>query len=357
MDNITVQSRQTIRDYRFDNVKAFLILCVVIGHLAENLVSYADFSGGTPAYIQVLFKSIYIFHMPVFMIISGRFAKGRIDRRDWPAVINKVVIPYVIAQLVMLLFYSITGYASVSNFSFFNPLFGLWYLFTIAIYQLITPYIARFRWLLPLSIILALALAFIPQRLFGGFQRVINYYPFFLFGYYTATHSFEYCKKAFFRVISLLAFVGLIVFIANFKELAPVSLLTLRRVYSDVAESHALSAPMFLLFLIARYAAGFAFFFFVMGISPCKQHFFSRLGQDSQYVYVLHLFLIVAMRALDTRYGFMDIFGTPILSVLLCLAGIPLAFLLTTPLVKKTTAWMLAPKFDIKKIVRKICDE
>lgn len=337
------------RDYWFDNAKAFLILTVVIGHLGETVLAYSNFVGGNPLWLEVLYKVAYAFHMPAFLAISGRFAKKHIDTNDRTSIINKLIIPYIIIQTTMLLFNLIVGYSHVSNFSFLKPLFGLWYIFTIAVYELITPYIAKFKIFMPLSIVLALLLSFRNDALYGGLQRIVGFYPFFLFGYYTATHDFKYCKKLIFRIISVLAFVGIIVYVFNFKDMVPVSLLTCKRVYNDAYDLFKMSGPHFFTFLVIRYIIGFAFFLFTLGISSTKKNIFTRLGQNSVYIYILHLFLIVFLRSMDRYYGWMDVFGNDALAIVLLLAGIPYSFLLTTPFIKKITNWMIAPKITIPK--------
>lgn len=48
-----------MRNYRMDNIKSFLILCVVLGHMLEL--------SGTGGWYRV----IYSFHMPAFIFVSG----------------------------------------------------------------------------------------------------------------------------------------------------------------------------------------------------------------------------------------------------------------------------------------------
>lgn len=163
---------QKERDYWFDNAKAILITAVVVGHLANGIFSTSTY------WVVALQKFIYIFHMPAFMVISGRFAKKRIDRGDWVTVINKLIVPYVVLQTLMLLLYSGMEYSSTSSFSYFKPLFGLWYFFTIAAYSLISPYIVKFKWLLPVSLIIGLCVGFLPNTFYGGFHRIFCFYPF-----------------------------------------------------------------------------------------------------------------------------------------------------------------------------------
>ena len=54
------------RIFLWDNLKFFLICCVVVGHFADQ---YTDVSN---AYGSI-FLFIYSFHMPLFIFISGLF--------------------------------------------------------------------------------------------------------------------------------------------------------------------------------------------------------------------------------------------------------------------------------------------
>ena len=56
----------TKREYRFDNAKFILILLVVFGHILEH------FQG---RYVPGIYRTVYLFHMPMFIFISGYFAK------------------------------------------------------------------------------------------------------------------------------------------------------------------------------------------------------------------------------------------------------------------------------------------
>ncbi|WP_297195804.1 acyltransferase family protein [uncultured Flavonifractor sp.] len=55
------------REYRYDNLRFFLMALVVLGHLLEI----------TPdiPYKRELYYLIYSFHMPAFLFLSGIFAR------------------------------------------------------------------------------------------------------------------------------------------------------------------------------------------------------------------------------------------------------------------------------------------
>lgn len=348
------------RNAWFDNAKAYLIITVVIGHIAEFLLATVQYDGEKPVWLEVLMKCIYVFHMPVFMSISGRFSKKRIDNGDWIAVINKLVVPYIVAQTIMMLFYSVTGYSSPSNISYFKPGFGLWYLFALSIYQLITPHLIKLfrkKWIiLPISLCVALALTFQEVAFLGAFQRVFNYFPFFIFGYLTANHDFAWCKKPIFRVFSGLSVVALVFLVLHFNEIIQVPLLSGKRVYAQYLDLYGYKELSVLILMILRFAGGFAFFPIILGISSIKKNFFTKIGVDSSYVYVLHLFVAIALTAAGKNYNALDFCKNDLWGILLCLAGIPLSFLLVTPPIKKCTRWLVSPNFDLKKIAKKIID-
>lgn len=344
------------RDNWFDNAKAILIAIVVIGHMAEALIVSASWTDGTPKWLDALYKSIYVFHMPVFMAISGRFARGRIDRNDWIGVINKLIAPYVVVQTVMMVFYSFTGYGSVSNFSYMSPLFGIWYIITIAVYQLITPHLKKIKGLFLISLVVAVVIQFghaVPK---GGFMRLFTYYPFFLFGYYFFQgDKLNFCKKIWFRVISVVAFIVLFGVVITESHYFKVGALTLKRVFTNIQDFYPYITELkFLVYTLLHYAVGFVFFFFLMGIAPTKKKFFSNIGKYSTYIYLLHLFFIVFVNAMDKRYGILDNVNTDIRAIIWLCLSIPMCFALVSRPVRRLTSWMVSPDFDLKRLVSQL---
>mgnify|MGYP003290701110 FL=1 len=356
-NNNAVPSSQKQRDFWFDNAKSFLIICVFMGHICECLIKTVPFEGGTPIWLNNLFKFIYVFHMPVFMIISGRFAKGRVTRNDWVTSINKLVVPYVVVQFFMMLFYCIVGYSKVSYTSFFSPGYGLWYILVLGIYQIITPHLLKIfhnKWLLFIASLSIMVILLFQRYPFPApIPRIINFYPFFIFGYLTADYSFDFCKKAIFRILSILAFFGL--FIAmNYDSVIEVALLSGKRTYIQYYNLLGLSKPELLVITVVRYLAGFLFFLFIMGISPVKKHFGTILGTNSTYIYILHLFIVVALTALSKSHHILDFCANETFAVILLILTIPISYILISPPVMKLTRWLVSPNFSLKKIIETI---
>lgn len=323
------------RDYWYDNAKAVLIILVVVGHLATTDIS--------PQYdwVDGIAKFIYFFHMPVFMAISGRFSRGRINRKDYGKAITHLLIPYLILQTGMLLLRSAVN-ADTSDFSYLAPEFGLWYIFALFLYSVVTPKLSRFRFLMPVSLVVAMGVAFLPAALFGAFHRAVTFYPFFLFGYYTSSCSFSFCRKTWFRCLSAVFFLGLLGFSITFHSQLRMDLFTLDVIFRDISGSTFWVITKY----FCHYAGAFIYFFAFMGIIPCRKTFFSYVGVYSLYVYALHLFITLIIRKVFAP--------VPLPSngwaILYLLSGVLLAFLLASPPVRRFTRPFIEPKVDFSCI-------
>ncbi len=119
------------RDFLFDNLKFIGIVLVVFAHLLEGF--------NTPA-TDVIYKTIYLFHMPLFIFVSGYCSKFNIKK-----IIKKLIIPYVFAQtLWSIIEYFIMG--STQNFLLYilTPRWVLWYLLSMIFWRLSTILLEKF---------------------------------------------------------------------------------------------------------------------------------------------------------------------------------------------------------------------
>ena len=78
------------RDYLFDNAKGLMIFAVVLGHVLEY-----DLTG----IARALYIVIYSVHMPLFVLISGYFARFNAEK-----IVKKLIVPYLSIQLVYTFF-------------------------------------------------------------------------------------------------------------------------------------------------------------------------------------------------------------------------------------------------------------
>lgn len=82
-----------VRQYKWDNLKALLILCVVIGHMIEPDAENSEVC-------RALFVFVYTFHMPLFLFISGYFHKNTNIK-------NKIIFYLVLGVLLRIMTYCV----------------------------------------------------------------------------------------------------------------------------------------------------------------------------------------------------------------------------------------------------------
>ena len=105
------------RNYRIDNVRALLIILVVVGHLTE-IIHYQN--------SEFVYRWIYIFHMPGFALLSGLCWSGVKDGRVW----KKLIYPYVIFQTLYLIFqYVVLNGDFILQYT--TPYWLMWYLLAL----------------------------------------------------------------------------------------------------------------------------------------------------------------------------------------------------------------------------------
>lgn len=101
------------RNQYLDIVKAFAILCVIIGHCIQ-FGSGAEYLENQAFFENYLFRFIYSFHMPLFMLISGYFFSLSMDKYSWQENAKKklkaIVIPIFAWSFLLFSFSCIIGF-------------------------------------------------------------------------------------------------------------------------------------------------------------------------------------------------------------------------------------------------------
>ncbi|MBC2315972.1 acyltransferase family protein [Listeria booriae] len=127
-----------------DNLKAYGVILVIIGHSIVQPITYE--------YSALLMKLIYSFHMPLFFFISGFLfsskARGNYFGRKW----KSLLLPYFIFQIISVLFinafyYVTTGQlerdpiSTILSIFYLNGNVGwnapLWFLIVLAIMDIL----------------------------------------------------------------------------------------------------------------------------------------------------------------------------------------------------------------------------
>ena len=170
---------------KWDNLKLFLIFCVVAGHFLARIDENRT--------AQRLFFFIYLFHMPAFMFVSGLMSTRSINGQRY-AKICDFLAAFLLTKLVLLLVKGVFAhdYSAVRLWEM-NDI--SWYIFALFVYYFVTMIIGKMPAMLMIGITIALAcIAGYSSHIttFLSLSRLICFYPFFLAGYHLDSDFIRY---------------------------------------------------------------------------------------------------------------------------------------------------------------------
>jgi fucose 4-O-acetylase-like acetyltransferase len=131
----TKESNIFKRDGYIDYLKGALILLVCIGHSFQfNIYTDLSYFWESP-----LYKLIYMFHMPLFMCVSGYLSFKGLQNNFYLAKVfinqlNRLILPVLVWTGSTTIFFSIMKGRTVDIIDVLNAFTGqLWYLWALAI--------------------------------------------------------------------------------------------------------------------------------------------------------------------------------------------------------------------------------
>jgi fucose 4-O-acetylase-like acetyltransferase len=318
------------RDPFFDNAKYFAILLVVSGHSLANLLNVPMAKG--------LYIFIYMFHMPLFIVITGYFS------RNWTfaggkarKLITHVGVPYVVFETAYSLYDWLAGRNEL-EISLLNPYYLTWFLIALFMWRLSTPVWQQIRW--PLAVAVGFALLSYMSDLGGTFDihRVFGLLPFYVLGLTLRPEHFELLKKPIARPIGAVVLaVGLTgtYFVMNH--------MSRNWIYWKHAnfELHVGNFSGTLMRL-AMFACATVFVAAFLSLIPRRRYWFTQLGAYTLYAYLLHGFVTRLLNF--TGWWGADWMHTPHgVVIVICGALVVGTFLCSKPVVR-SMSWALEPK-------------
>lgn len=264
------------REYRYDNIKALLIFLVVLGHVLEN-----HLTGG----LKTVYIIIYSFHMPMFVFISGAFA--RFEPRS---IVRRLVVPYLIFQTVSCILDTENG-----TLQYTTPIWNLWYLVALIVWRIMIPFIDRNkRWqrtaILAGSAAAALLVGFDDAvGYYMSLSRIVVFLPFFVMGFYWK--KYRWGRTVFDKIRKEYAIIAVIV------------VCVIMCLLSDSIEPRWLYGSYS--YNKAGYNMGYRLLFMVMGIILCaavlklssnEKTLFSAIGKRSIQIYLFHGFVVALLQ-------------------------------------------------------------
>ncbi|GAA1619284.1 acyltransferase family protein [Nonomuraea maheshkhaliensis] len=323
------QPKPRKRDPFLDNVKFILIALVPIGHSLVPTLA-ADSA-------RALYIFIYVFHMPLFVVISGY-----LSRNFWNsnAKTNKLVdtflVPYVIVEV---------GYAALRfslgqkwSLTIIDPAWLNWYLLALLFWRLSTPVWKRMKYPVPVAIAIYLFAGF--SQISGDFSmdRFFGLLPFFVIGLVLQPEHFELLNRRWIKIVSVvtvLCAAAVAILIAPMAKLGP---FYYKNSYQDLDLSWYMGIGLRLGLLVCALAMCFA----VLALVPRRETWYTDLGTRTLYCYLLHGIPVLIAKEM----GWLEFpwLHGPLGVLAISTSCFALAIILCLPETRTVFKWVLEPR-------------
>ena len=324
----------------WDNARWIAITLVVMGHAILKLIGESDV-----AYEVYLF--IYAFHVPLFVAVSGYFAKsGPPGTRQLHRLLTDLVFPYLIFETIWTLVRWLLGgnlwfdYASAS--------WTLWFLIALAIWRITLPYLVLLRYPLLISIIISIGAGYIDSiDSTFALTRTLGLLPFFVFGWslrqWQLTNRWLALSPASVwrwraGAIALFTAVAVVIMltIERLRELKVRRFLLYDESYGTIGYDQPWAGVIRLCFMLLAFGLIVAFLLLV----PRRHTWFTRLGTATMYIYLLHSFLLFPLRESGVLEGPQPAWVLPAMMLL----SVGISILLSQGIVRRLVRPLVEPR-------------
>lgn len=323
------------RNITLDNTKFLMVFLVVFGHLIQSLIDDS-------AIIKTVFMSIYSFHMPVLIVISGMLAKPKFTKELFSKAITSLLVPYLAFTLLYELF-SIIVHGKLSNYTMrFEPYWILWFIFSLFFWRMPLPFVLRFRYPVMVSIIVSLIAGYIDfVGYFLGISRTLYFFPFFIIGYKISVAALEDRRLTNIPKTVYLGLLACNIGIFWWLSEMPHHWLYGSYSYGKLNSGHQYAAAIRLGF----YCISITMVVSILMLAPRTKSKITQYGANVIYVYLWHGFFVKALVGLGLFALIIEAgIPTPFVLALLFLGALALTLALSTDLVAMVTQkFILSP--------------
>lgn len=328
------------RDPYMDNLRCLLIILVVLAHFISKLSSIDVY--------QNLHNFIYLFHMPLFVFVSGYFSKRMVKNGVFQS--SKLISlfwMFILFKGATHLIYCI--YNQFYSIKLLEVSSAPWYLLSLCLWYLMIPVIRNYKpkVVLTISFVIAILVGF--DQTIGTFlslSRTIVFFPFFLIGYYLSHDQLNNLLDKKLKIPAAILLLGiLILFLTNGEIFSPYIRFTYgaSSYASILKQDYLLRGP---LFRLAWYCIAIILSIAIMYIIPRHQTRFTYIGQRTLSIYVLHILI----RNILVYEGFFStlLAGPQAYTLSVFLICIAIVLLCSCSLIYKPFSFLMAHPFFIK---------
>lgn len=319
-------------DVFFLNLRFLLITTVFLGNVAEPLIQQM-----VP--VKALYLWIFTFHMPLFVFVTGYFARYSLTGERGREALQQIALQYIIFQTLYSIMDVAVFHAPGIRHSFFLPYMLVWFLLSHLCWRLLLLAFLHLKVKRPVLVAVALGVLIGYGGFNGGFlslSRTFVYLPFFIIGYSFSYERFAawFSKRR--RLVAGAAAVALFAaLLATAGRINPQWLYG-SFTYAELGASDWYAGLVRLGVYVLEFAASAAFLAWV----PQRERIITDWGKRTVYVFLLHGF-VVRLTVASGIYAFID---RPAEVAALLLAAVLCTVLLAQPFVKKWTHALIEPE-------------
>ncbi|MCI5923707.1 MAG: acyltransferase family protein [Oscillospiraceae bacterium] len=271
---------QKERDHYWDNVKGFLILSVVAGHLLGRYINvYDTFSWA--------YDLVNNYHMPLFIFVSGLFAHKAHSSPEKRA--GKMLLYYVIIQTVNCAVLHLFDCSTAVRLTYAVPGYTFWYLLFMVFCIMLTHAMDKVPPKIWMPVVLAAALL-------SGFDNSVTstwsasrffcFLPFFSLGYYVDEQKMlQRVRSREGRMVCIPLAVAACVFLFMIHQSFPAENFFGSTAYAVIYPEqpfYGLASRM--LFFVTAALASLG----IMAVMPKKRGLLSFIGENTLQIYLVH---------------------------------------------------------------------
>lgn len=261
------------REYKYDNIKFVLIFLVVFGHIIENIEK-----------LNIMYLIIYSFHMPVFVFVSGYFAKG-----NKKSIIKPISI-YIIFQTLYFVIYKLILRENIT-LNYLQPIWIVWYIFAVAVWNVLIFIVRKSNIntdkysyeIMAFTFLISLLCGYINNiGYFLSLSRIITFFPFFMLGYFSKNNNINIIQKNG-KTKYFIYLVIIIICILYFTNIPNIDRIWFYGSYSYLKGGYNI------IFRIFSSILSLCVIFFINNlVSNKKISIISFIGKNTLFIYLLH---------------------------------------------------------------------
>jgi fucose 4-O-acetylase-like acetyltransferase len=281
---------------------------------------------------------IFTFHMPLFVLVTGYFAKSNLFGEPGRKIMLQIAMQYVIFQTIYLAMDALLFHVHNTHYSYFAPYLLLWFLASHIFWRLMLIMLHR---LTPLqqvitAVLLGVLVGYLPvDGVWLSISRTFVFFPFFIIGYHFSYARLQVLFTHKIKIVALTASALLFIWIAiGGLNISP-GWLYGNMTYSQLGQIKWYTGifRMMLYLLQALAAAGF------LSFVPWRKSSITDMGRRTLYVFLLHGF-IIRLAVLSPIYSWIH---SEVASLVLVAAAIAMTLLLCQPFVRRLASPLIEP--------------